>query len=109
MNFHRMSSPDEDSPITRGPSRETVYLRQEIERLLIVNEAIWTLLRTKLKLEDADLIREMVQIDMRDGKLDGKVAASGPEACPACGRTLYKHRPCCLYCGELVPPTPFSR
>lgn len=107
MNFHRTATSGEES--IRGPATESAYLRQEIERLLILNEAMWTLLQKKLGLEDADLIREMVQIDMRDGKLDGKVAATGPEACPACGRTLFKHRPRCLYCGELVPPKPFQR
>ena len=110
MNLSRPLLPnDESGGLARGPNLEAAQLRQEIERLLLITEAMWKLLEEKLGMAEADLVREMVKIDMRDGKLDGRVAASGPQECPACQRILFRHRPRCLYCGELVPPRPFER
>lgn len=106
--YHPLSSPDE-LVASRGVSPEAGQLRQELERLLLITEAVWTILEEKLGVTEADLVREMVKIDMRDGKLDGRVAPGGPTPCPSCQRTLFKHRPRCLYCGELIPPRPFNR
>jgi hypothetical protein len=48
-------------------------------------------------------------IDMEDGRLDGRVAATPPVPCPKCQRTLAKNRPRCLFCGEPIAADPFQR
>lgn len=84
-------------------------LKADVERLLMITEALWTILKEKHGYEDNELIKRIVTIDMRDGKLDGKVAVSPPQKCPKCDRTLFKNRPRCLYCGEPVIADPFQR
>jgi hypothetical protein len=91
------------------PSAEIEELKLQIERLLITTEALWNIIREKHGIEDEELARQMVQIDMRDGKLDGRVAKAPPVNCPKCGRVMAKFRPRCIYCGEPVPPQPFAR
>ena len=88
---------------------EIHLLESEVERLLMITEALWSIVQEKFGYDDQELVRRMVMIDMRDGKLDGKVAAMAPKSCPKCNRTLFKHRPRCLYCGEPVAPNPFDR
>ena len=84
-------------------------LKSDIERLLMITEALWMFLKTAHGYKDEDLTKLITQIDLRDGKLDGRVAASPPRACPYCGQTLYKKRPFCMYCGKPVSLDPFRR
>lgn len=82
----------------------------DIERLLLITQALWEILKEKHGYSDVDLIKRVAEIDMRDGALDGAVkTGSGPQACPHCGRTLLGKRPICLYCGKPVARDPFTR
>ena len=58
---------------------------------------------------DEDLIRRIADIDLEDGKLDGRKAATPPRPCPHCQRVLSKNRPRCLFCGKPVEMLPFER
>ena len=51
---------------------------------------------------DWDLIAKIKEIDLRDGKLDGKPGVS-PQECPGCGKPNGPHRKACLYCGGELP------
>ena len=67
-------------------------LEFEVERLRIIAEALWRILKEKHALDDQELIRQVTLIDLADGKLDGRVAPTPPGPCPKCGRTLAKTR-----------------
>lgn len=84
-------------------------LRSDVERLLMITEALWLILKEQHGFNDSELVKRIMEIDMRDGKLDGRVAPTQPQKCPKCGRTLFKHRPQCIYCGEYVVMNPFER
>jgi len=88
---------------------EVDLLRSDIERLLMITEALWTILKEQHGYDDNELIKRITMIDMRDGKLDGRVAASPPHQCPKCQRTLHKNFPRCIYCGEPIAVDPFER
>ena len=88
---------------------EVQELRAENERLLLIAEALWRIIRDKLQVEEHELAKQIVAIDMEDGRFDGRKAPSAPRPCSKCGRILAKHRPRCLFCGEPVTPEPFER
>ena len=84
-------------------------IKSDVERLLMITEALWMCLKKEHGYQDADLMDLITQIDRRDGKIDGRVAPTPPRGCPDCGKVLYKKRPFCMYCGKPVPIEPFAR
>src|SRR5260221_8095566 len=92
----------------REAKTETELMRADIERLLMITEALWTFLKKEHGYSDEDLVEAITQIDMRDGVLDGKVAKTLPPPCPNCGRISGKGRPVCMYCGKPIPISPFA-
>ena len=80
------------------------HVQHDVERLFMITEALWTMLKEQHGYTDEQLAACVTQIDMRDGKLDGKVAADGVKTCPACNRPLSKRHPFCLYCGHTFQP-----
>lgn len=103
------SSPNEARSEASSVHSDVASLKMDVERLLMITEALWKILKEKHGYEENELIKQIVEIDMRDGKLDGKVAPEPPQKCPRCSRTLFKSRPRCLYCGEPVVTNPFQR
>lgn len=78
--------------------RDVRYLEERLDRLTLVNMAMWSLLKEKVGVTEEELINRMVEIDISDRKADGKVTPD-VRKCGKCGRTLAaKHRKC-LYCG----------
>jgi hypothetical protein len=84
-------------------------LKGQVERLLLITEALWKILQQQHGLSDAELVKQITLLDLADGQLDGRKAPGPPGKCPHCERTLIKHRPRCLYCGELIAVDPFQR
>ena len=106
-----LSSPE---PLPTRPSgatgaSEIAQLKKQVERLLMITEALWTILKEKHGLEDKELLRRIVEIDLRDGQLDGRVSATPPEPCPKCQRIVAKGSVRCMYCGEPLALNPFAR
>jgi len=77
-------------------------LQQDIEKLYMITEALWTLLKQQHGYDDEVLGRLIEAIDLRSGKADGRRAKQVNPACPTCGRTLIGKHPACLYCGTAV-------
>lgn len=86
-----------------------VCMQADIERLLLITEGLWSILKTEHGYEDEVLVRRVLEVDLKDGKIDGKVAAQKPGDCPHCNRPLSQDRRYCLYCGEPTPVELFSR
>lgn len=108
--------PYDHSPVARrtdppGRSGEAAIaeLQHEVERLRMIAEALWRILRDKHGLDEQELVRQITAIDLEDGKFDGRVAPTPPKPCPKCGRTLAKSRPRCLFCAEPIAADPFQR
>jgi len=96
-------------PINAPGASEVVLLKAQVERLLLITEALWTILKEKNGLDDQELLKQIVQIDLRDGRLDGRVASTPPEPCPKCQRIVAKGSVRCMYCGEPLLMNPFAR
>ncbi len=73
-------------------------LEERLNRLALANLALWSLLKEISDLTDEDLTRRLEEIDLSDGKLDGRVRG-GLMQCPRCDRTLSQRHRHCLYCG----------
>ena len=74
------------------------HLRDDLERALLVNRAMWELLRGTKGLTDEDLAAKITELDLQDGVRDGRVT-SPPRTCPTCNRTMGRRHAHCLYCG----------
>lgn len=97
--------------LTRAPvaTGEIDELRDQVDHLYFITEALWRILKEKNGLDDNEIIRQITLIDMEDGKLDGRKAKSPPKPCPKCARIVGKQRIKCMYCGELIAANPFDR
>ena len=73
-------------------------LEDRLDKLLLVNMAMWELLKARTELTEEDLLGKVQEIDLRDGRADGKVSKTVAE-CPKCGRTMSPRHKKCLYCG----------
>jgi len=84
-------------------------ITMDIEKLLMITEALWIFIKKEHGMNDEDLATMVQDIDLRDGKLDGKVAKQENPDCPHCGRKLMKNNSICIYCGAFVNRNPFER
>jgi hypothetical protein len=83
-------------------------VQAEIDRLLLANAAMWSILKDRLGVGDEELGERMRDLDATDGKLDGKLRVK-PTLCPACFRRSPKTAKACLYCGQATPRrSPFA-
>lgn len=76
--------------------------KQELEELTLACQAMWELLRDHLGLTDEQLKAKMLEIDARDGVVDGKIGAELVD-CPHCGQKASTFKPNCVYCGNRIP------
>lgn len=87
-------------------------LKSDVEKLFLISQALWTLLKEQHGYTDEDLLKRVTEIDLQDGKLDGKLAKLPVDQrpnCNECGRKLMGKRQSCMYCGAKQPTDPFTR
>jgi hypothetical protein len=80
-------------------------MQHDIDRLLMLTEALWKFIKTQHNYTDDDLVKAIMEIEMRDGESP----KHQPVECPACGRMNSGKRPMCIYCGKPIPMNPFAR
>lgn len=94
---------------SRKAQTDVYFLKQEVERLLMISEALWGFIKEHHDYSDEDLQKKILKIDAADGKVDGKVKASGPKKCIECNRTLPRKKSFCIYCGAVHLKDAFER
>ena len=77
-------------------------LESRVDSLALGCQAMWELLSATTDLTNDDILNRMQEIDLRDGKQDGKMS-NQVVTCPACDRPSNARRSQCLYCGETIP------
>ena len=89
-------------PVTSGEARtaarNVMFLEDRLERLSLVCMAMWSLVQDRTDLTEADLLERVHQLDLMDGKADGK-ATEHVAKCVKCDRTMNRRHLRCLYCG----------
>jgi hypothetical protein len=83
---------------------EAEVLKHDIDRLMMITEALWTFLKKEHGYSDDDLAKAIGTIDLRHSGADKEAQ----EKCPSCGRLVSPHRRLCIYCGNAVPQSLFA-
>jgi hypothetical protein len=99
---------DTDRRVT-GTGDKLRDLEQRYERMTLVTNALWQLLKAHTGLTDADLKKYIEKVDLSDGVRDGKVTRTkGAMDCPHCSRRVLKSATVCAWCGgKLTSGDPF--
>jgi polyhydroxyalkanoate synthesis regulator phasin len=77
-------------------------LERRLDRLTLASQAMWELLRSTGRITDSQLMDKMEQVDLRDGKKDGKISGT-VKICPQCRRNSNSRRMKCVYCDTPLP------
>ncbi len=83
----------------REARTEVEHLERKVDMLAMICQAMWELLKEHGGVPEELLATKVQEIDLRDGKLDGKLGTRNAITCTACGRTVNKRHQRCLYCG----------
>lgn len=76
---------------------ELADIRRDLDRLSLACQAMWELLRESTSHTDEEIWAKIEEIDLRDGKQDGKISKQ-ILICPACNRKVSSRHRRCLYC-----------
>lgn len=83
---------------TTNPKEDYDYLHHRIEKITLINRALWEIIAQQHDLSKDQLLAKVAEIDLRDGELDQ--ALHQPIIhCPNCGRKINARHHHCLYCG----------
>ena len=78
-----------------------ISMRQDIEKLYLLVEALWAIVKTSTNLTDEGLSELVRQIDEQDGRQDGRNSSNAQVLkCDNCGKTLLRGQTRCAYCGS---------
>jgi hypothetical protein len=83
-------------------------LENRLNKIELIAEALWNLLKDKTDLTDNDLMDMVTEVDLQDGQLDGKATKIPFVECSQCHRKSNKSHYKCLYCGQEFKVTPFQ-
>lgn len=78
---------------------EVRELRRSVNKLMLITQAMWEIIAETSHFDNQLLVKKVNEIDLRDGRLDGKLKRA-VQKCTSCGRTLHKEHARCLYCGS---------
>lgn len=93
---------------TREAESDIADLSRRAETLALACQALWELLRETNGFRDEQLVNKILEIDLRDGKRDGKISKR-PVSCPECGRANSSTQRKCFYCGTPIPGDIFEK
>jgi hypothetical protein len=81
-----------------GQAHNIAGIDHKLEMLALTCQAMWELLRDHSDLTEEDIEQKVLEIDGRDGKIDGRMGAQTLD-CPSCGRPTNSRRASCVICG----------
>ena len=87
---------------TESTAMQLRFIEDRQERLALVCAAMWSLVKQSLPFTDEQLMARIQDLDLSDGKLDGKIRPDAQD-CPGCKRKISARFLQCLYCGHELP------
>ena len=95
---------------TAQQAKTTVEIfKHDIDRLLLITEAMWTLMKQQHGYNDDMLVQLIQQIEKQKTNANGVTIKDAPVVCPSCQRNNTATRSFCMYCGTALPSNPFAR
>lgn len=85
----------------RRAEQELDQLRRHVERMSLASQAMWEPIRERTRLSEEDLEAKMLEVDGRDGVVDGKISVR-VQVCGSCGRNTNSRRDTCIMCGAPI-------
>lgn len=79
-------------------------LEQKVNHLSIACQAMWEILKEKSKVSEKEIEEKIIEIDLRDGRADGKISTTIVE-CFQCNRKINSTKKSCFYCGTPIKKT----
>ena len=95
--------------ISESARQQNEAVALDLERLYMITEALWTIIKTQNNLTDENLTEIINDIDARSGKVDGRRKKEMRPDCPQCGRKMIGKNTTCLWCGATVKLEPFKK
>lgn len=83
--------------------------KHDIDRLLLITEAMWTFMKQEHGYTDDTLVKLIQDLEQQKTTATGVSIKDPPVACPSCGRNNTATRPFCMYCGKPLKMNPFAR
>jgi hypothetical protein len=83
----------------READRRADEVENRMDRLLLACAAMWSLLQEVTDLTEKDLQERMRELDLTDGRLDGKIVRT-PVQCIVCHRPMSPRHVRCIWCGS---------
>jgi hypothetical protein len=104
-----MSAATAAESAAREAQTSAELLKHDIDRLLLITEALWTFMKQQHGYTDDKLVQLIQDLDQRKTNTYGVGVKDPPIACPSCGRPNTPSRAVCMYCGSHLPAKPFAR
>ncbi len=76
-------------------------LSDRLDRLSLISQAMWELLKEQTNLSNEQILTKIREVDLRDGKADGKMGRK-VFTCKNCGQKVSSSHRSCVYCGEPI-------
>jgi hypothetical protein len=109
-----MAGMDTDDGVPLNTADQSLRVKQEVRRLeanlakaLLINEALWEIIKEKHQMKEEQLYEKIYEMDMRDGVLDGQNQRKKMD-CPKCGRVVAPRYSACIYCGHVIDDSVFQ-
>jgi hypothetical protein len=84
--------------LEKEQTETALALCDRVDRLVLIVIALFTLMKEKYGVTDEELLQKIQEVDLLDGRPDGKVHGITAK-CPQCGRFMSARHGRCLYCG----------
>ena len=95
---HAQSNATRAENTARSAKNDLRFIQDRLDFLALACQSMWELMRERTTLTDEDIEAKMQEIDLRDGKEDGRMSSPVFE-CVSCGRNVSGRHARCLYCG----------
>ena len=81
--------------------KEVQRLDSKIDGLALICQALLEILQEKAELSEKEIVEKIKEIDLRDGREDGKLTGK-MSSCSKCKRPAHSRQRTCMYCGTAI-------